>query len=142
MQQDFINIAAHELRTPTQTIVGYTELLEHDYNLINGGINEGNSSTQDSVEALRRNAMRLKNLANDILDVLRIEAGKLELNKEKLNLTEKIRNVVRDISNTGPQAGGKGVTIQFLNDNNKSIDNEYYVNSDKSRIFSSVVKPD
>jgi signal transduction histidine kinase len=89
MQQDFINIAAHELRTPTQTIVGYTELLEHDYNLINGGINEGNSSTQDSVEALRRNAIRLKNLANDILDVLRIEAGKLELNKEKLNLTEK-----------------------------------------------------
>jgi signal transduction histidine kinase len=131
------------LRTPTQTIVGYTELLEHTYNLINEGINDGNSSTQDSLEALRRNAIRLKNLANDILDVLRIEAGKLELNKEKLNLTEKIRNVVKDISNTNPQAAGKGVTIQFLNDNNKSIDNdEYYVNADKSRIFSSVVKPD
>jgi signal transduction histidine kinase len=118
-------------------------LLEHTYNLINEGINDGNSSTQDSLEALRRNAIRLKNLANDILDVLRIEAGKLELNKEKLNLTEKIRNVVKDISNTNPQAAGKGVTIQFLNDNNKSIDNdEYYVNADKSRIFSSVVKPD
>jgi hypothetical protein len=51
--------------------------------------------------------------------------------------------VVNDISNTNPQAAGKGVTIQFLNDNNKSIDNdEYYVNADKSRIFSSVVKPD
>ena len=48
--------------------------------------------------------------------------------------------MVNDISNTNPQAAGKGVTIQFLNDNNKSIDNdEYYV---KSRIFSSVVKPD
>jgi signal transduction histidine kinase len=135
MQQDFINIAAHELRTPTQSIVGYSELLEHDYNLINEGINDGNRSTQDSLEALRRNAIRLKNLANDILDVSRIEAGKLELNKEKLNLTEKIRNVVKDISNTNPQAAAKGVTIQFLNDNNKSIDNEYYVNADKSRIF-------
>ena len=43
--------------------------------------------------------------------------------------------MVNDISNTNPQAAGKGVTIQFLNDNNKSIDNEYYVNADKSRIF-------
>ena len=135
MQQDFINIAAHELRTPTQSIVGYSELLQRDYNLINEGINDGSRSTQDSLEALRRNAIRLKNLTNDILDVSRIEAGKLELNKEKLNLTEKIRNVVKDISNTNPQAAAKGVTIQFLNDNNKSIDNEYYVNADKSRIF-------
>jgi signal transduction histidine kinase len=89
--------------------------------LINEGINDGNRSTQDSLEALRRNTIRLKNLANDILDVSRIEAGKLELNKEKLNLTEKIRNVVKDISNTNPQAAAKGVTIQFLNNNNKPI---------------------
>ena len=89
--------------------------------MINEGINDVNRSTQDSLEALRRNTIRLKNLANDILEVSRIEAGKLELNKEKLNLTEKIRNVVKDISNTNPQAAAKGVTIQFLNNNNKPI---------------------
>ena len=134
MQQDFINIAAHELRTPTQSIVGYTELLQHDYNLNIQDSNDNDSSTRDSLEALRRNAIRLKNLTNDILDVSRIEAGTLKLNKERINLKEKIRNVVKDISNTNIQVTEKGLTIQFLNDK-KNDGNEYYVNADKSRVF-------
>jgi signal transduction histidine kinase len=86
------------------------------------------------LEALRRNAIRLKNLTNDILDVSRIEAGTLKLNRERLNLNEKIRNVVKDLSNTNLQVGEKGLEIQFLNDkNNDGID--YYVNADKSRVF-------
>jgi signal transduction histidine kinase len=134
MQQDFINIAAHELRTPTQSIVGYTELLQHDYNLNIQDSNDNDSSTRDSLEALRRNAIRLKNLTNDILDVSRIEAGTLKLNKERINLKEKIRNVVKDISTTNVQVAEKGLTIQFLNDKN-SDETEYYVNADKSRVF-------
>ena len=134
MQQDFINIAAHELRTPTQSIVGYTELLQHDYNLNKQNPNDSDPSTQDSLEALRRNAIRLKNLTNDILDVSRIEAGTLRLNKERINLNEKIRNVVKDISNTNLQVAEKGLTIQFLNDK-ENVVIEYYVNADKSRLF-------
>jgi signal transduction histidine kinase len=134
MQQDFINIAAHELRTPTQSIVGYTELLQHDFNLNIQNSNDNDLSTRDSLEALRRNAIRLKNLTNDILDVSRIETGTLRLNKERINLSEKIRNVVKDISNTNLQVAEKGLTIQFLNDK-KNDGNEYYANADKSRIF-------
>jgi signal transduction histidine kinase len=134
MQQDFINIAAHELRTPTQSIVGYTELLQNDYNLNIQNSNDKDLSTRDSLEALRRNAIRLKNLTNDILDVSRIETGTLKLNKERINLNEKIRNVVKDISNTNIQVTEKGLTIQFLNDK-KNDGNEYYVNADKSRVF-------
>ena len=134
MQQDFINIAAHELRTPTQSIVGYTELLQHDYNLNKQNPIDSDPSTQDSLEALRRNAIRLKNLTNDILDVSRIEAGTLRLNKERINLNEKIRNVVKDISNTNLQVVEKGLTIQFLNDK-ENVVIEYYVNADKSRLF-------
>jgi signal transduction histidine kinase len=134
MQQDFINIAAHELRTPTQSIVGYTELLQNDYNLNIQNSNDNDLSTRDSLEALRRNAIRLKNLTNDILDVSRIETGTLKLNKERINLNEKIRNVVKDISNTNIQVAEKGLTIQFLNDR-KNDGNEYYVNADKSRVF-------
>ena len=134
MQQDFINIAAHELRTPTQSIVGYTELLQHDYNLNKQNPIDSDPSTQDSLEALRRNAIRLKNLTNDILDVSRIEAGTLRLNKERINLNEKIRNVVKDLSNTNLQVAEKGLTIQFLNDK-ENVVIEYYVNADKSRLF-------
>jgi len=130
MQQEFINIAAHELRTPIQSIVGYIELLQDDYNLIN----DSDRSTQDSLEALGRNAIRLKNLTNDLLDVSRIEAGTLKLNKERINLNDKIKNVVKDISNTNLQVGQKGLTIIFLNDKNKD-GIEYYVNADKSRVF-------
>lgn len=135
MQHDFINVAAHELRTPTQSILGYTELLEHECNLIKGRLKYGDHSTQDSIEALKRNAIRLKNLTNDILDVSSIEGGTLKLNKEKINLNKKIRNVVKDISNTNPQATEKGLTIEFLTDKNNDNDNEYYVNADKSRVF-------
>lgn len=129
MQQEFINIAAHELRTPIQSIVGYIELLQQDYNLIN----DSERSTQD-LEALGRNATRLRNLTNNILDVSRIETGTLKLNKERINLNDKINNVIKDISNTNLQVGQKRLTIQFLNDkNNEGI--EYYVNADKSRVF-------
>ncbi|HZD36399.1 MAG TPA: sensor histidine kinase [Nitrososphaeraceae archaeon] len=136
MQQDFINIAAHELRTPTQSIVGYTELLEHDYNLIKESLGDRDLGTQDSLDALKRNVIRLKNLTNNILDVSRIEAGTLKLNMESINLNEKVRNVLKDITNTNPQVAEKGLTVQFLNDKkNHDINTEYYVYADKSRIF-------
>lgn len=136
LQNDFINIAAHELRTPTQSIIGYTELLEHDNNMIKQSQSDGDGNTQDSLEALKRNAIRLKNLTNDILDVSRIEAGTLNLNKERVNLNEKIRSVLKDITNTNPRASEKRLTIQFLNDEDKQNRNtDYYVNIDKSRIF-------
>ena len=76
----------------------------------------------------------LRNLTNNILEVSRIETGTLKLNKERINLNDKIKNVIKDISNTNLQVGQKGLTIQFLNDkNNDGI--EYYVNADKSRVF-------
>jgi signal transduction histidine kinase len=134
MQQDFINIAAHELRTPTQSIVGYAELLQLTYSSSIQGSKDNDLSTRDSLEALKRNAVRLKNLTSDILDVSRIEAGALKLNKERINLNEKIRNVVKDVLNTNTQVAEKGLTFQFPNNvSNDGI--EYYVNADKSRIF-------
>ena len=97
-------------------------------------VNDSDCSTQDSLEALGRNAIRLRNLTNNILDVSRIETGTLKLNKERINLNDKIKNVIKDISNTNLQVGQNGLTIQFLNDkNNDGI--EYYVNADKSRVF-------
>ena len=49
------------------------------------------------INAIERNAVRLKNLTNSILDVSRIESQSLSLNKEKFNINEKIRNVIDDL---------------------------------------------
>jgi signal transduction histidine kinase len=79
MQREFINIAAHELRTPTQAILGYADLFEMQP-----------ESREEAIKAVTRNALRLERLTQDILDVSRIEGRALELNKEKFNISEVI----------------------------------------------------
>ena len=87
MQKEFINIASQELKTPVQSILGYSELLlEHPENF------------QKLAEGVRRNALRLEKLTNNILDVSRIDSNRLKLRKEVLNINEKIANVVKDLS--------------------------------------------
>ena len=88
MQREFINIASHEMKTPTQAIMGFSEMLE-----------QYPDKREEMTEAIKRNAKRLHKLTNDILDVSRIESQNLRLNKEKVNINEKISNVVNDIKN-------------------------------------------
>src|ERR1051326_5682290 len=88
MQKDFINIAAHELRTPIQPILGLTEILR--------------SRTKDVeqiklLEVVGRSARRLQRLTEDILDVTRIENQSLNLKKERFNLNDMIVNAIDDI---------------------------------------------
>ena len=86
MQREFINIASHELKTPTQAILGYSNLLQRHP-----------ERRDEMMRAIERNAVRLQTLTNSILDVSRIESQTLKLNKEKFNINEKIRSVVDDI---------------------------------------------
>ena len=88
MQREFINIASHEMKTPTQAIMGFSEMLD-----------QYPDRRVEMTEAIKRNAKRLHKLTNDILDVSRIESQNLRLNKEKVNINEKISNVVNDIKN-------------------------------------------
>jgi signal transduction histidine kinase len=85
MQREFINIAAHELRTPTQVIIGYSDLFYLRP-----------ENREEAVKAIARNAERLERLTRDILDVTKIEGHKLELNKEKINLSEVIASAIED----------------------------------------------
>jgi signal transduction histidine kinase len=85
MQNEFINIAAHELRTPTQAIIGYSEILE---------LEPENSNIY--VNPIIRNAKRLHRLSQDILDVTRIESQSLKLTKEKFELNHVILPIVED----------------------------------------------
>jgi signal transduction histidine kinase len=85
MQREFINIAAHELRTPTQAIIGYSDLFEMEP--------EGRD---EAMKAVARNAFRLQRLTEDILDASKIEGKSLELHKERFNIAEIITSALED----------------------------------------------
>jgi two-component system sensor histidine kinase VicK len=93
MQDEFVNIAAHELRSPAQSIVGYTELMLTDPEYIRVDKKEG------FLDAIYRNSIRLSSLTNDLLDVSRIENQTLQLHKQKFKLNDAISLVVQDIQN-------------------------------------------
>lgn len=91
MQREFINIAAHELRTPIQPILGLTSIL------LEQSKERHITQQQELLEAINRNANRLYNLTENLLDLARIENQSLQLNKEPLNLVNIIKDVIEDI---------------------------------------------
>jgi two-component system, OmpR family, sensor histidine kinase VicK len=93
MQKEFINVAAHELRTPIQPILGLLGLLRSKKDDIN------KQDLNNSLNLLMRNAQRLKRLSEDILDVTKIESQSLKLNKELINLNDVILNAIQDSRN-------------------------------------------
>jgi signal transduction histidine kinase len=91
MQREFINIAAHELRTPVQPILGLSEVLQ----------SKATDEKQRIIaDIISRNAKRLQGLAEDILDVTRIESHSLKLRKEEFNLNDMIVNCINDATIT------------------------------------------
>jgi signal transduction histidine kinase len=91
-QQEFINIAAHELRTPIQPIIGLSEVLRSKKL-------KGQLQQEDILDVIIRNAKRLQRLSQVILDITKIESGLLKLNKERFNLKQVIFNTVDDYRN-------------------------------------------
>ena len=85
-QKEFINIAAHELRTPIQPILGLSEILRSRVGEENQEFNDG----------IIRNAKRLQGLTEDILDITRIEGKALKLNRQSFLLAKTIREIVQD----------------------------------------------
>ena len=85
-QMEFINIAAHELRTPIMPIIGGLELLEERLSQISQGKKVHQEIKRD-IDLINRNALRLKKLADDILQVSRIEGGVYKINmQENVNI--------------------------------------------------------
>jgi two-component system sensor histidine kinase VicK len=87
IQQEFINVAPHELRTPIQPILGYTELLLEQ---------ETDDNKKQALMGIVHNSERLQKLASDILDVARMDSNTFRLYKEPLDLNYVISNIVKD----------------------------------------------
>ena len=89
-QQEFVNVAAHELRTPIQPIISLSDVLMHKLK---------DNESHLLIGTFYRNARRLQRLSQDILDVTKIESGLLKLNKERFDLKQIISNTVNDYGN-------------------------------------------
>jgi signal transduction histidine kinase len=126
MQKEFIDIAAHELRTPTQAILGYSELLQND----------SGEHTADMLKSLTRNAYRLQSLITDILDVARIESGTLILERDNLNLTDLVTTAIEDAKNQ-VKISGKSIEISYFHKQIQDAQQkkDLIVDADKDRIL-------
>ncbi|HEX7208424.1 MAG TPA: HAMP domain-containing sensor histidine kinase, partial [Nitrososphaeraceae archaeon] len=114
MQKDFINIAAHELRTPIQPILALTQVLRSRKEKNNNG--KEIEEELSLLDAIIRNAKRLQRLAEDILDVTKIESHSLILHKERFNLNEVISNTIQDISRNQISNGKVKLRYEFDKD--------------------------
>ena len=90
LKNEFINIAAHEIKTPIQPIIALAELLQHD------GIIDNIEKNKECLDIISRNSKRLKQITDDVLDVARIESGSFSLTKEKFNLKELITDILKE----------------------------------------------
>ena len=123
MQKEFINVAAHEIKTPIQPIIALSELLQQE---------EGNNNIEKNKQLLDiifRNSKRLKQLTEDVLDVASIESGSFFLNKEKFNLKEMITDVLKEYEQTIQNKNNIKFFLEF-NDNNDEIS----IEADRNRL--------
>ena len=88
MKKEFINIAAHELRTPILPILGLSQILRPKIS---------DDKEREYMDVIIRNAKRLQQLAENILDVTKLESQSLKLNKERFNLNDVITNAIDDM---------------------------------------------
>jgi signal transduction histidine kinase len=86
-QKEFIDIAAHELRSPIQPILGLSDLLHTKIK---------DEQQSELLDIVIRNAKRLQHLTEDILDVSKIESHSLNLNREQFDLNKVIKNAIYD----------------------------------------------
>jgi signal transduction histidine kinase len=99
--QLFINIAAHELRTPIMPIVGYSEILQEDI------------GDRKEIRGIIYNAKRLDQLAGNILEGAKIENQSLQLNKEHFNLKDILTDIIDDYNNLLTIKGSKDVKVRY-----------------------------
>src|SRR5215218_4014251 len=121
MQKEFINVAAHELRTPIQPILGLSEVLQSKIT---------DNEQRLLVDVISRNAKRLQRLTEDILDVTRIESQLLRLSKERFNLNGLVLSIIEEYKK---EIGDDNKSnIKLLN--NPIEDNNIIVEADRYRI--------
>jgi signal transduction histidine kinase len=135
LKDDFINIAAHELRTPIQPILGLSDLINRT--LQNNTSEIDRSELKDDIKVIYRNAKKLQKLTNDILDVSRIDSHKLNLDVSNFDFVDLIENTIQDVTiNAEKKAENISIDCNFDNETklNDVLEQSILVEGDKARI--------
>jgi two-component system, OmpR family, sensor histidine kinase VicK len=120
VKEDFVHIAAHELRTPIQPILGLTQIVRSRIK---------DSHEQQLLDTVLRNAKRLQRLTQDILDISRIESKSLDLKKESFNLNDMILNAIEESKNqVTKEHKDTKLKLEFINSE------DIFIEADKDRI--------
>jgi signal transduction histidine kinase len=156
MQKEFINIAAHELRTPIMPIMGVTDLIKERFEEADQNSNNNNNYdsheltiTKEELGMIVRNCERLQHLAEDVLTTARIESKSLQLQKERFNLNQAVQEVLTDLEihvqdsyNIGRnnlqllyESGGRDGGANNNNKNDEWLGNNIIVKADKHMIL-------
>ncbi|MEB3291592.1 MAG: ATP-binding protein, partial [Synechococcales bacterium] len=123
MKSQFLATMSHELRTPMNAIIGFSQLLLRQQQL--------SAQQSDMIGRILNNGKHLLALINDILDLSRIEAGRMELKLEKFNLVDLLRSTAEELRSLADQ---KHLQLVVQND----LENFYVVN-DSARLRQVVV---
>jgi signal transduction histidine kinase len=124
LKNDFINIAAHEIKTPIQPIIALSAILQQE------GITNIEKN-KEYLDIIFRNSKRLKQITDDVLDVARIESGSFSLTKEKFNLKELIIDILKEYEQKINKKNNNNIKLYYeFSDNN----NEIIVEADRNRI--------
>ena len=102
LKSDFMATMSHELRTPLTSIIGYSDML------LSGMTGELNEKQSAFVDSILKGGEALLNLINDVLDLTKIEAGRLELNREAVDLRAALLGVLPVVK---PRAQDKRIRI-------------------------------
>jgi two-component system, OmpR family, sensor histidine kinase VicK len=121
MQRDFINIAAHELRTPIQPILGLSQVVSPKVG----------EEEREHMRVIIRNAKRLQRLTENILDVTKIDNHSLKLQKERVNLIDLISRIVQDFRN---QIDSPNLLLVCQFEEKEDKNDLAFVRADKSRL--------
>jgi signal transduction histidine kinase len=126
MQKEFIDVAAHELRTPIQPILSLSEIIRTRVD---------SEEQQQLLDVIIRNSKRLQRLTDDILDVSKIESQSLILNKERFDLNRMVLDIIQDFEDQ-LRKEKKDCTLKFSQENRTGGDGDdtIFVEADKGRI--------
>ncbi len=120
-KSEFISIASHQLRTPLSVIKGYISML------LEGSYGEVPEKAKDVLSKMEANNQRLNNLIDDLLDLSRIEGGRMQFEWAFISFAELIQSVVSDLKMVAEK---KGLTFKWINEAPEKM----YVRADKEKL--------